>query len=126
MDHFYSEKGELRFNLTYDIPFKFMFAQKGETEDLLARFLNYVLDLKGADRIIELVYNNIELPESHIGGRRLVLDLKVTDQRGKTYNANFSVKTMLRFSSELYINTAVSPVSNYSKGIALIRLSPFL
>ncbi len=79
-------KGELRFNLTYDIPFKFMFAQKGETEDLLARFLNYILELKGEQKIIKLTYNNIEIPENHARGRRLILDLKVTDQQNNTYN----------------------------------------
>ena len=86
MDRLYTSKGDLSFNLTYDIPFKFMFAKQGKTEGLLARFLNHVLELKGEQKIIDLIYNNIEIPESHARGRRLILDLKVTDQAGHTYN----------------------------------------
>ena len=81
-----TSKGKLSFNLTYDIPFKFMFAQQGETESLPGSILNYVLELKGEHQIVELIYNNIEIPENHVRGRRLILDLKVTDQMGKTYN----------------------------------------
>jgi len=63
-----------------------MFAQQGKTESLLARFLNYVLALKGEQEIINLEYQNVEIPPISMEGRRLILDLKVTDQGGKTYN----------------------------------------
>ena len=86
MTPFFNETSELKINLTYDVPFKFMFAQQGETENLLAEFLNHVLALNNERRIIELHYQSIEVPPPFIEGRRLILDLKVTDQRGITYN----------------------------------------
>ena len=86
MAKFYTDRKPLSFNLTYDVPFKFMFAQQGETESLLARFLNYILALKGEQEIIKLEYQNVEIPSISMEGRRLILDLKVTDQGGKTYN----------------------------------------
>ena len=79
MAKFYTDQKPLSFNLTYDVPFKFMFAQQGETESLLARFLNYVLALKGEQEIIKLEYQNVEIPPISMEGRRLILDLKVTD-----------------------------------------------
>ena len=78
--------GELVIQLTYDVPFKFVFAQQGASEELLANFINEVLELSGERRIVELTYLNVEVPPNALAGRRLVLDLRVTDQRGVTYN----------------------------------------
>ena len=71
---------------THDLPFKYVFAQPGETEELLAAFLNHLLILEGERRIVELEYRNVELTPYQPHGRRLILDLRVTDQRGVTYN----------------------------------------
>ena len=38
---------ELVIQLTYDVPFKFVFAQQGASEELLANFINEVLELCG-------------------------------------------------------------------------------
>ena len=73
-------------NLTYDVPFQYLFAQEGVSEDLLAAFLNDLLDLKDEKRITQLEYRNVEVPPVISAGRRLILDLRVTDQRGVTYN----------------------------------------
>ena len=77
---------ELVIQLTYDVPFKFVFAQQDASEELLANFINEVLELSGERRIVELTYLNVEVPPNALAGRRLVLDLRVTDQRGVTYN----------------------------------------
>ena len=78
--------GEFIIHLTYDVPFKFVFAQPNASEELLANFINEILELSGDQRIAELTYLNVEVPPSALAGRRLGLDLRVTDQRGVTYN----------------------------------------
>ena len=71
---------------THDTPFKYMFAQEGESEELLAVFLNHLLTLQDELKIQSLTYHNVEVISLHPSGRRLILDLRVTDQRGVTYN----------------------------------------
>jgi hypothetical protein len=71
---------------THDLPFKYVFAQAGETEELLAAFLNQLLLLRGEREIKELTYRNVENTPSDPRGRKLILDVRVVDQRGVTYN----------------------------------------
>ena len=71
---------------THDTPFKFLFAHPQESEELLANLLNYTLKLKGDRAIVSLTYNNVEYSPERPQGRKLILDLLVTDQGGVTYN----------------------------------------
>ena len=71
---------------THDTPFKFLFAQPNESEELLIGLLNYTLKLKGERRIVSLTYQNVELSPLRHAGRKLILDLLVTDQGNITYN----------------------------------------
>ena len=54
----------LKISPTHDLPFKYIFAQVGETEELLAAFLNHLLLLQGERQIKELTYQNVGEPSS--------------------------------------------------------------
>jgi hypothetical protein len=75
-----------RISPTHDTPFKFLFAQQNESEELLAGLLNYTLKLKGDRRIVKLDYQNVEMSPMRPKGRKLIVDLLVTDQGDVTYN----------------------------------------
>ena len=97
---------------THDTPFKFLFGQEGESEPLLMSLLNELLDLQGEERIIELKYTHTEVTPSVLDGRRFLLDLRVTDQSGKTTTWRFSERTAPRSSSAPSFSSAGSAVSN--------------
>ena len=61
---------------THDTPFKYMFAQEGESEELLAVFLNHLLTLQDELKIQSLPYHNVEVTSTRSGGCRLILDLR--------------------------------------------------
>ena len=76
----------LTVEVTYDTPFKYIFAVPNETEEILTQLLNDLLCLEGPKKIIELSYENVELISDDREGRCLILDLKVKDQADRVYN----------------------------------------
>ena len=71
---------------TYDSSFKYVFGTEGESEPILACLLNDVLHLEGDRAIKTLRYKSVERVIDRQGGRGLVLDLLVTDERGVSYD----------------------------------------
>ena len=91
-----------------DIAFRKIFGNENRKESLIS-FLNAVLDFQGDQRIKEVaILNPYQLPKLK-GGKVTIIDVKATDQRGRTYIVEMQVgdldgfeKRVLFYSSKSY------------------------
>jgi len=91
-----------------DIAFRKIFGNENRKESLIS-FLNAVLDFHGDQRIIEVtILNPYQLPKLK-GGKVTIIDVKATDQLGRTYIVEMQVgdldgfeKRVLFYSSKSY------------------------
>jgi predicted transposase/invertase (TIGR01784 family) len=71
---------------TVDVVFKYIFGEPGASEGILMNLLNDLLFLQGDRRISDLTYVETQHPPALYRQRGLILDLRVKDERGITYN----------------------------------------
>jgi predicted transposase/invertase (TIGR01784 family) len=91
-----------------DIAFRKIFGNENRKETLIS-FLNAVLDFQGDQRITEVnILNPYQLPKLK-GGKVTIIDIKATDQEGRTYIIEMQVgdldgfaKRVLFYSSKSY------------------------
>jgi predicted transposase/invertase (TIGR01784 family) len=91
-----------------DIAFRKIFGNENRKESLIS-FLNAVLDFHGDQRIIQVtILNPYQLPKLK-GGKVTIIDVKATDQAGRTYIIEMQVgdldgfaKRVLYYSSKSY------------------------
>ena len=91
-----------------DIAFRKVFGNENRKETLIS-FLNAVLDFQDNQRIIEVnILNPYQLPKLK-GGKVTIIDIKATDQEGRTYIVEMQVgdldgfaKRVLFYSSKSY------------------------
>jgi predicted transposase/invertase (TIGR01784 family) len=91
-----------------DIAFRKIFGNENRKESLIS-FLNAVLDFHGEQRIIKVsIENPYQLPKLK-GGKVTIIDVKATDQAGRTYIIEMQVgdldgfeKRVLFYSSKSY------------------------
>ncbi|MBK9018065.1 MAG: Rpn family recombination-promoting nuclease/putative transposase [Saprospiraceae bacterium] len=94
--------------VTNDIAFRKIFGNENRKEALIS-FLNAVLDFHGDQRIAEVsILNPYQLPKLR-GGKVTIVDVKATDQVGRTYIIEMQVgnidgfeKRVLYYSSKSY------------------------
>ena len=71
-------------NVKNDFAFRKIFGNENRKETLIS-FLNAVLDFHGDQRITEVtILNPYQLPKLK-GGKVTIIDVKATDQAGRTY-----------------------------------------
>ena len=91
-----------------DIAFRKIFGNENRKETLIS-FLNAVLDFHGDQRIMQvIILNPYQLPKLK-GGKVTIIDVKATDQIGRTYSVEMQVgdldgfeKRVLFYSSKSY------------------------
>jgi predicted transposase/invertase (TIGR01784 family) len=91
-----------------DVAFRKIFGNENRKETLIS-FLNAVLDFHGDQRIMEVaILNPYQLPKLK-GGKVTIIDVKATDQTGRTYIVEMQVgdldgfeKRVLFYSSKSY------------------------
>ena len=91
-----------------DIAFRKIFGNENRKETLIS-FLNAVLDFHGNQRVVEVtILNPYQLPKLK-GGKVTIIDVKATDQAGRTYIIEMQVgdidgfeKRVLFYSSKSY------------------------
>ena len=91
-----------------DIAFRKIFGNENRKETLIS-FLNAVLDFHGDQRVVEVtILNPYQLPKLK-GGKVTIIDVKATDQAGRTYIIEMQVgdidgfeKRVLYYSSKSY------------------------
>jgi predicted transposase/invertase (TIGR01784 family) len=91
-----------------DIAFRKIFGNENRKETLIS-FLNAVLDFRGYQRVVEVtILNPYQLPKLK-GGKVTIIDVKATDQAGRTYIIEMQVgdidgfeKRVLFYSSKSY------------------------
>jgi len=106
---------------THDTPFKYMFAQEGESEELLAVFLNHLLTLQDELKIQSLTYHNVEVTSTRSDGRRLILDLRVTANAGSPTTSRSSARTPRPSSVAPSFSRAASPAISSASASALMN-----
>ncbi|NJK84556.1 MAG: Rpn family recombination-promoting nuclease/putative transposase [Saprospiraceae bacterium] len=95
-------------DVTNDIAFRKIFGNENRKETLIS-FLNAVLDFHGDQRITQVtILNPYQLPKLK-GGKVTIIDVKATDQVGRTYIVEMQVgdidgfeKRVLFYSSKCY------------------------
>ncbi len=95
-------------DVTNDIAFRKIFGNENRKEALIS-FLNAILDFHGDQRIAEVsILNPYQLPKLR-GGKVTIVDVKATDQVGRTYIIEMQVgnldgfeKRVLYYSSKSY------------------------
>ena len=83
-------------------------------EGLLIHFLNAILGFEDKDRVVEVHLKNPFNPKETLDGKLSVVDIKATDQYGRTFQLEIQVANHMSLPERMLLNWA----SIYSDGIS--------
>lgn len=86
----------MRRTLLNDVVFKIVFGSP-KNEPILRSLLNAILNLTGADRIVQLTLLNPELSKPSVLARGAILDLRAKDGCGRQYNIEVQLREQIHY-----------------------------
>ena len=98
-----------------DYAFKKIFGSEA-SQDILISFLNAILDLTGNDAIVEVAILDPRLAPKIEGMKDSYLDVRVKDQRGRSYIVEMQVLNVEGFEKRVLYNACKAYVNQLSKG----------
>jgi predicted transposase/invertase (TIGR01784 family) len=105
-----------------DYAFKKIFGSE-QSHDILISFLNAILNLTGAEVIVQVVINDPYQAPKFGGMKDTFLDVKVKDQSGRFYIVEMQVLSVDGFEKRVLYNTCKAYVNQLSKGDAYRSLT---
>ena len=108
-----------------DIAFRKIFGNENRKESLIS-FLNAVLDFHGDHRIAQVtILNPYQLPKLK-GGKVTIIDVKATDQAGRTYIVEMQVADIDGFAKRVLYYTSKSYSDQIKRGDFYRKLQPII
>jgi predicted transposase/invertase (TIGR01784 family) len=108
-----------------DIAFRKIFGNENRKETLIS-FLNAVLDFQEQHRIIEVnILNPYQLPKLK-GGKVTIIDIKATDQQGRTYIVEMQVGNLDGFAKRVLYYSAKSYSDQIKRADFYRKLRPVI
>jgi predicted transposase/invertase (TIGR01784 family) len=108
-----------------DVAFRKIFGNENRTEALIS-FLNAVLEFEGDQRITKvMILNPYQLPKLR-GGKVTIIDVKATDQAGRTYIIEMQVADVDGFSKRVLYYSSKSYSSQIKRGDFYRKLRPVI
>jgi len=112
-------------NVTDDIAFRKIFGDENKKEVLIS-FLNAVLSLEGEKKITDLYFpNTYQLPKFR-DGKSTILDVKATDEKGRSFLVEMQVADIHGFSKRVLYYTSLGYVSQIDRGVFYDKLRPVI
>lgn len=87
---------QMRHTLLNDVIFKIVFGSS-QNERILRSLLNAVLELEGADKILDLELLSNEAEKTYVQDRGAVVDVRARDGRGRVYNVEVQVRNPIHY-----------------------------
>jgi len=110
-------------NVTDDIAFRKIFGDENKKVVLIS-FLNAVLCLEGEHKITDLYFpNTFQLPKFR-DGKSTILDVKATDESGRSFLVEMQVADINGFSKRVLYYTSLGYVSQIDRGVFYDKLRP--
>ncbi|MDP5049729.1 MAG: Rpn family recombination-promoting nuclease/putative transposase, partial [Saprospiraceae bacterium] len=110
-------------NVTDDIAFRIIFGDENKKVVLIS-FLNAVLCLEGEHKITDLYFpNTYQLPKFR-DGKSTILDVKATDESGRSFLVEMQVADINGFSKRVLYYTSLGYVSQIDRGVFYDQLRP--
>ena len=110
-------------NVTDDIAFRKIFGDENKKVVLIS-FLNAVLCLEGEHKITDLYFpNTFQLPKFR-DGKSTILDVKATDESGRSFLVEMQVADIHGFSKRVLYYTSLGYVSQIDRGVFYDKLRP--
>ena len=108
-----------------DIAFRKIFGNENRKESLIS-FLNAILDFHGDQRIMKVtILNPYQLPKLK-GGKVTIIDVKATDQAGRTYIVEMQVADVDGFAQRVLYYASKSYTDQIKRGDFYRKLQPVI
>jgi predicted transposase/invertase (TIGR01784 family) len=108
-----------------DIAFRKIFGSENRKESLIS-FLNAILAFEGEQKIVEVtILNPYQLPKLK-GGKVSIIDIKATDQAGRTYIVEMQVGELEGFAKRVLYYFAKSYSEQIKRGEFYRKLKPVI
>ena len=108
-----------------DIAFRKIFGNENRKESLIS-FLNAILDFHGEQRVTKVtILNPYQLPKLK-GGKVTIIDVKATDQAGRTYIVEMQVADIDGFAKRVLYYTSKSYSDQIKRGDFYRKLQPII